>query len=328
MAFSSNGNVFITRGYSYGYPSVYTSTDNGDSWNPILTIPQIPQDGGTFFGIAIDTADNIFVAGMASYSGMSPGNYRSTDIGLTWTRISDVRPYDFKDATGFLFDKMGHLLISSTMYGIAHSTDLGDSWDFTGPAISRVQCLSIAQDNTLIAGLNIIPNLFNGGVFFSETAGNSWQFGGLNLKNIQCVLGTGSTTLLVGTDNGIYTTTDYGTNWTTSGLPNTSVLSIERALDGNIFAGTGSSGLYRSTDNGTSWSFVGLTNTSIRSLFTYDSQTIYVGTENAGVFRSVDSGISWTFLGLPTPQFFRFLLLVTKYLPGQILGSTNHPTTE
>ena len=157
------------------------------------------------------------------------------------------------------FCEMGHLLIGTVNYGIAHSTDLGDSWDFTWPALSRVQCLSIAQDETLIAGLKCyIPNRLNGGVFFSETNGNSWQFGGLNDKNIQCVLGTGSTTLLVGTDNGIYSTTDYGTNWITSGLPNTSVLCMERALGGNIFAGTGNNGLYRSTDNGTSWSFVGL----------------------------------------------------------------------
>ena len=61
IAFSSNGNVFITRGYSYGYPSIYKSTDNGDSWNSIPTSPSIPQDGSSFDGIAIDDADNIFV---------------------------------------------------------------------------------------------------------------------------------------------------------------------------------------------------------------------------------------------------------------------------
>jgi photosystem II stability/assembly factor-like uncharacterized protein len=299
IAFSSNGNVFITRGYSYGYPSIYTSTDNGNSWDSIPTFPQIPHEGGTFSGIAIDTADNIFVAGDRSYSNMSPGNYRSTDLGLTWTRIPAMNSSGFQDALSLSFCQMGHLLIGTTDYGIAHSTDMGENWDLTGHALSHVKCLSIAEDEKLIAGLQLYAGRLNGGVFFSETDGNSWKFGGLNDKNIQCVLGTGSTSILVGTDNGIYSTTDDGTNWTISGLPNTSVLCMDRSLGGSIFVGTVSSGIYRSTDNGTSWSLVGLLNKNILSLLSDDSQTIFVGTESAGVYRSIDNGISWSFLGLP-----------------------------
>ena len=87
IAFSSNGNIFVTRAYSYGYPGLYTSTDNGNSWNAIPTFPPIPQDGGTYTRISINVENNILVGGSHSYSSVSPGNYRSTDLRLTWTRI-------------------------------------------------------------------------------------------------------------------------------------------------------------------------------------------------------------------------------------------------
>jgi len=93
--------------------------------------------------------------------------------------------------------------------------------------------------------------------------------------------------------NGVYLSTDNGTNWTQTSLNNQNIFSL--AVNGNnIFAGTyPNSGLFLSTDNGTSWNLTSLNNQSVFSL-TVNGNNIFAGTIDNGVYLSTNNGTSWT----------------------------------
>jgi photosystem II stability/assembly factor-like uncharacterized protein len=317
IAFNSKDHVYILDNWTYGLPSLYLSTNNGENWATITSCPPLPEEGSNYNAIILDSADNVFIGGSRAYANISPGAYRSTDSCLTWTKISDL------DCYNFFIDENQHLLMASPNCGILQSSDMGNSWQYTAPSLSRVRSISLSQSDLLVAGLDYFNTtwggtLNNGGVFYSMNEGSTWVPVGLYEKSIQTVYAAESTSILAGTSNGVYYLSDLDSSWIPSGLPNTSVLCLEGRPDGNIFAGTGNSGLYRSTDNGASWTYVGLMNTSIRSLLTVDLQTIYAGTENEGIYKSVDGGISWSFSGLPNTTVTS---LSTNY--AHILAGTN-----
>lgn len=103
-------------------------------------------------------------------------------------------------------------------------------------------------------------------------------------------------------EDGIFLSTDEGSNWTevNNGLDGKEVRSL--AISGEtIFAGT-RSGLFISTNNGANWTNVimGSTNPDIRS-FAISGNNIFAGTWDDGVFLSTDNGTSWNAVnnGLP-----------------------------
>lgn len=116
--------------------------------------------------------------------------------------------------------------------------------------------------------------------------------------------------LLVGTDNGFYTSTDYGSNWkikrpTKYYMPVSPIIVIGR----EIIACFHREGVFRSNDTGATWlkADSGLTNNNIYSYVIVDS-SIYVGTQGGGIFLSKDTGVSWMTsnhnLGFTTPNCF------------------------
>ncbi len=101
--------------------------------------------------------------------------------------------------------------------------------------------------------------------------------------------------IFVGTDHGVYRSTDGGSTWSApgnnfGGYYVTSLASIENLL----FAGVASGGVYRSTDEGASWTACnnGLTDLWVRSL-TSDGVHLFAGTRSGGVYLSEDQGLHW-----------------------------------
>jgi photosystem II stability/assembly factor-like uncharacterized protein len=296
FAFNSLGHIYALRSYSHGYPGLYVSTNNGTTWNPVLSCPPVP-DGAGYSGIAIDSADNIIIGVMTSYATELSGRvYRSTDGCATWQQISDF------ECWGFILDQQHHLLAFTRYAGVMHSTDMGDNWQYTSPVFGRIRSLRTLQTGQIVAGLDYWQTPGHpdwAGTWFSDNGGLSWKPAELFAKSIQCVIGIDSSSILVGTSDGVYSSSDLGKNWMPSGLLNTSVWSIERATNGDLFAGTQSSGLYHSTDDGGSWSYLGLIGTNVRSIVIDALGSMYVGSENNGVYRSTDGGLTWDFVGLP-----------------------------
>jgi ligand-binding sensor domain-containing protein len=112
----------------------------------------------------------------------------------------------------------------------------------------------------------------------------------INGKN----LFAGVITLITG--GGIFRSTNSGTDWTTTGLTNTSTFALA-ARDSTLFAATWF-GIYCSTNNGTSWTAVnyGLTSTPVLSM-AVSGTNLFAGTMD-GVYRSTNNGQSWRLIGV------------------------------
>ncbi|MFN2582125.1 MAG: hypothetical protein ABR498_05230 [Candidatus Dormibacteria bacterium] len=106
------------------------------------------------------------------------------------------------------------------------------------------------------------------------------------------------TTMLVGTDAGVYTSTDGGTTWkqTVSGV-RAWVVGFDARNAGMAFAGTDGRGVMASADAGMTWSSssVGLNNRNVRCL-AFGLDGIAAGTDS-GVYESGD-GHTWRDTGL------------------------------
>lgn len=152
-----------------------------------------------------------------------------------------------------------------------------------------------------------IITIFSIGKMFSQS--NFWQqmIGTYDVRSLAI---NNNDHIFAGTfGNGIFRSTDDGTNWTpvNSGLTDPYVWALAINSTGHIFAGTGD-GVFRSTDNGENWTPVnsGLTELFIRALAINSSGYIFAGT-NVGGFRSTDNGENWTLTG-PTAQVYSYAI--------------------
>jgi photosystem II stability/assembly factor-like uncharacterized protein len=208
------------------------------------------------------------------------GLYRSEDGGLTWrdayaslglvaplaTLAVAVSPASTNDETAVFAGVSG---------GILRSYDGGSTWLTTPlpappPVVSGlVVSPGYDRDGTVLAAT------VEDGVFRSGDRGGrweSWNFGLLDL-DVYCIAMSpafagppgsgGDETLYVGTETGIFRSTNGGRAWREVGFdidlsPVLSLaLSPDYARDGCLYAGTESHGLYRSIDRGRTWERVG-----------------------------------------------------------------------
>ena len=112
-------------------------------------------------------------------------------------------------------------------------------------------------------------------------------------NGIACFTVSGSN-LFAGNYEGVYLSTDNGTNWTTinNGLTNTYVRAL--AVSGtNIYAGSFS--VFLSTNNGTNWTKVdnGLPYGDLVYCIEISGANIFAGTQGSGVYLTTNNGISW-----------------------------------
>ncbi|MGD1043957.1 MAG: choice-of-anchor D domain-containing protein, partial [Bacteroidota bacterium] len=106
---------------------------------------------------------------------------------------------------------------------------------------------------------------------------------------------SGSNMFLGTSADGVFRTTDNGSNWvkTNNGLTNLSINTLI-SKGSSLFAGT-SNGVFLSTDNGSNWTAVntGLPDTTIKA-FTICGLKLYVATSKGSIFHSTNDGANWT----------------------------------
>jgi ligand-binding sensor domain-containing protein len=105
--------------------------------------------------------------------------------------------------------------------------------------------------------------------------------------------------IYVGTFNGIFTTSDFGTNWKQTGLENYAVTAIIIKND-KLMCGT-NDGLFYSYDLGNSWFPYGFEHYDVRCIVEAGSGILYMGTDQ-GLFRSLNKGFTWQITGLGENQ--------------------------
>ncbi|MBN2565466.1 MAG: hypothetical protein JXB46_07120 [Candidatus Eisenbacteria bacterium] len=118
---------------------------------------------------------------------------------------------------------------------------------------------------------------------------------GLTNAYISC-LAVSDSNVFAGTSDGLFRSTNNGTNWTPvdSGLTTINIRSLA-VSDGNVFVGTGGAGVFLSTNNGTSWTAAntGLPPATVECLAVSGSY-MFAGTDFHGVYLPTNSGIDWT----------------------------------
>ena len=101
------------------------------------------------------------------------------------------------------------------------------------------------------------------------------------------------TNIFIGTEMGVYKSTDNGASWTAvnNNLPETLIWDLY-VYGNKLYACTGGVGFFRTTDDGANWDNLGLISENIRGCAENDSG-IFAGTNDHGVFRSTDDGATW-----------------------------------
>lgn len=325
IAINAFGNIFVgtTRG-------IFKSSDNGVNWISIST--GFPNNTG-IRKLLTTSQGNIFAA-------TDFGIFKSTDNGSTWNALNNglqtTNVYAITINSGIMF--------AGTSRGVYKSTNNGDSWSLTGPSNIQVMTLTVNSNGVVFAGTSGMGYIYrttnngdnwnfnNGfpswsivydlvssssgelyvatdkGVYKSVDTGLNWNLSSSGMSSfgfIQCLAVLSSSSLIAGSyGNGIFLSTNSGTNWISSNteLSGTLISSLTSDSQNYIYAGTQNGRVYKSTDTGLSWVSTGFDETSTYGLtvnsLAVNSSNVFAG-GNEKIYRSTDSGITWSFFTLP-----------------------------
>jgi hypothetical protein len=171
-------------------------------------------------------------------------------------------------------------------------------------------------------------------LLFYSSLNAQWLQSGLDGTYVRTINLSG-TNLFVGTSgDGIFRSTNEGTNWTpvNTGLTNLYVNAF--TVSGtNLFSGTEGNGVFRSTNNGASWSATSaLTDPYVYALAN-SGTNLFAGADGGGVYLSTNNGTSWTQVssGLTNTRIRALTISGTNFFTGTFGGgvflSTNNGTS-
>ena len=276
-----------------GTNGVYSSTNNGASWNITSGSPRIYVPCLTFN----PAGDSLF----ASFAGQGVKYF----TGSAWNTYGTGLPTNFP-VKSMIHQTQGILLAGTLVGGVYKHTGLGWTSLNTGLTGNAMNVLSLTRDNS-----GVIYAGTQGGVY--KLTGSTWSpmNAGLNNLSIQKIIfdpvtntlfcGIDSTGNTASTQGGVYKWN--GSSWSglmIPGAPCVSALGINTV--GDIYAGTSNnftgSGnkvfISTSSSNGNVWtpSSTGFPRTRILSFAFTGSGTIFCGTFS-GIFISTNNAISW-----------------------------------
>ena len=148
-----------------------------------------------------------------------------------------------------------------------------------------------------VNGTKVFAEINSGEVYQSNDNGANWTVlsNGQIYARYNEALAIKDDTVFVGSEQGVFKSTIYDSNWTTinNGLANYNVLNL--SINGNkIYAGT-DNGLFVSNNNGASWTSLNNGNLSspVITSIIFDGNDIYVSTGGKGVYVSSNNGLNW-----------------------------------
>lgn len=226
--------------------------------------------------------------------------FYSTNNGTTWNETG------LANAGVGVIAKEGNKLIAigSKIY---ISVDEGAHWSVTGNSIPwmNMQLLAASSTTLFVSSNDGLVSHFNYSFYRSTDDGANGTSSSIGLGNtsVNAVAFIGDSNIYIGTNSGVYISTDNGGIWKSAGLENIGISAICVASDGtggrNIFAAS-RNGVYLSTNNGVSWYSInsGLSDTVVTALSVYAKvagvPVILAGTQGGRVFLSGNNGYDWT----------------------------------
>lgn len=312
---------------------VYKSTDGAESWSQVLA------DGIGHYAISIDPQDpaHVFASRVGPTSWTVPGVWRSPDGGETWTDLGSTvlgetirrdwtenrggaQPYARFDistnpSTVYVFQESGWL----------QSTDYGETWvQVDNDEMDEIQRRLIGDPYSLDHALFGLGESEGPPVIVDPADGTK------RVAQLAVADPDDSAVIYVGTQEGIYKSTDGAATWErrSDGLTCSAVTTLLVAPDGSstLYAVTPRE-MWKSSDGGATWGAI-LSGAALDleihdsdsqegtgASWTWDSGSLVVAPSDPstlyawtlkGLLRSDDGGEEWTHLdpqGLPPASF-------------------------
>ncbi len=227
----SGTDIFVgTQSDNSEIGGVFRSTNQGSSWVSMNT--GLP---GTAIVSLVTIDTNLFVS-------TSKGVFLSTNKGANWTGVNNRLT---NDSTVTSFATIGSTLFAVGGY-VFRSTNSGMSWTnessgLFGATQGLITAIGVSGTNLFVGESGLY-----GGVFLSADSGANWTPAntGLPTDNDNFYVGAFAsvgTNVFVGTDSGVYLTTNNGESWRSVGLENVGNYGWVQPLavcDSELFAGT------------------------------------------------------------------------------------------
>jgi photosystem II stability/assembly factor-like uncharacterized protein len=238
----------------------------------------------------ITSISGMYVVTVGTKQAWGSGVYRSTDVGLSWTLVSDTipKPSTSNHSMVVVDDSiliLGGYSASASMGALFRSTDRGESWvRIINYGTVSWGVVSLASDSAgyvyggTMAGQFIRSS--DKGATWSEVYIPGWPGPNVGVDSRGNVYTKRSDATMIVSPN-------HGQSWDTRPAPGMSAFTP--LPNGDILVGT-SDGVYHSTNTGLNWDK--LVSCSANAIAYSPSAGILVGTTQ-GVLRSLDSGKTW-----------------------------------
>lgn len=222
------------------FSGIWRTDDAGGHWT------LLPATAGLAVWSLVLVRDRMF-------AGTSNGVYRSTDNGVTWTRISPVENADLRAAVSLAADVADpDFLLVGTTHLPWRTLDGGRTWHSAHAGmIDDSDVFSLVLDEQSRA---VVYASACSGAYRSGNRGLTWQ--------------------RLPTPRGTF---------------RTYVVAMHPTLDGVVFAAT-NAGVLRSADSGRTWQTV--SNERVRSIAIDGARAIYFAAESDGILVSTDGGVT------------------------------------
>ncbi len=265
-----------------GGGGIFRSTNGGNSWSK-SNFPSTLYGNGVM-SIVKNPSGYLFACGLF------PGIYISTDDGINWTQQADTTIGFFSMGAA----PNGYLYGSKASYqGIWKSTNNGIHWIRVYQPASQYPWIFVDHQGYIFAAADY-------GLIRSTDGGNTWQQSGYGQIHVPSpgYAEDLNGNLYLGNYNGIFKSTNSGTNWVLLRNFQSIVWSITCTPNGDVYCGNGEGAIFKSTDSGNNW--IELFHSQIQGsaaqvfamVSTADSK-IYAGLNYLGIVRSTDNGVNW-----------------------------------
>ncbi|WP_036479026.1 YCF48-related protein [Myxosarcina sp. GI1] len=306
---------------------LYKTSDGGESWHQVL-------DGDSpilAIAFATNSQDNIAIAD-------SRGNiYLSGDGGETWQLKYTLQDAGMVTAITFSpnFATDSTLFVGTERQGVFKTSDGGNSFAAVNRGLSDLSVVSLNLSPNFGTDSTLVAATWYEGVFTSNDGGNTWKKTSSGLKktpqadkyhepnfqqlSISPTFERDSTIFVSGFD-GLFKTTDGGSNWQDVRVADSGVNKIKKLaispnyeVDSTVAVATYYQGAYLSQDRGNNWTAIdgGLKEPSLlkENLLTNvltlsfspnysNDNTIFV-CATGSFYKSTDRGKHWQHLKLP-----------------------------
>ncbi len=213
-----------------------------------------------------------------------PGVYRSTDGGATWS-ISGLRK---RAVFCMTVAANGELAVGTLGERVIVTSDSGASWHQAPAGSVADEIYDLTSDNTSLYAAT------DQGLYSSSYESQTWQnltSGAVSGAAYSAAV-SGAGDIFIGTNFGVYSSSDHGASWHAAGLAGSKALFLAMSPTGVVYAATESDGVFSSGDGGSTWVSCGLVRSDLQTIVVDDFGDLLVGAYG-GIFRSTDGGTTW-----------------------------------